>query len=570
MNITLTIFVAIIAFAFGIVLAWLWIKSKVAGRVADLQSKLESEKNSRAESEQRLSALTDTNTVNERDLTIAEQQKAVMTSQLQQAGATQSELREINQQLQGNIKSTNESLTQALQEKARKESQVSNSERSILQFQEREKQLMDEKDKMRRLIESLKEDNATLRAKNEETLSRLSEQQVFIQEANIKLKDTFNALSAEALKNNNESFVTLAKSTLETQVAEAKGDFDKKQQAIEAVVKPLTESLGKFDSKIQDLEKVRLEQHGQINQYIQGVQQTTEKLQKETHSLVSALKTSHSRGRYGEIALRRVVEVAGMTEHCDFEEQVSSNSEDGMLRPDMIIKLPERKTIVVDSKIPLAAYMRAFETDNEDERKILLIQHAAAVRDHLKKLSQKAYWSQFTDSPDWVVFYMQIESSFGAALQADPTLVEDAIKNRVIFATPTTLITLLRTVGFVWQQVSIAENIEQIRDAGIDLYNRTTVLLRHFSSIGISLKSAVTHYNSAVASLESRFVPQARKLYMLGSAYTKHLLPEVDPIEVNVRQVVPSDESIPDEVVTTEEQDMDLLSDKDSVEDDNK
>lgn len=544
---SLPYYFAIIAFAAGILITWLWMKSRTDARIADLQSKLDNEKAGRNNAENRLAALTTVNEANEKKVITAEQQNAVLASQLQTAGENQSELHEFNQRLQENANKLNESLTLALQAKTKIETQLANTEITISQLQAREKQLIDEQSGLRRLNEGLKEDNATLRAKNEETLIRLNEQQDFLQKANEKLRDAFNALSAEALKNNNESFVTLAKSTLENQVTEAKGEFDKKQQAIDELIKPLSESLGKFDTKIQELEKVRLQQHGQINQYIQGVQQSTEKLQKETQSLVSALKTSHGRGRYGEIALRRVVEVAGMTEHCDFEEQVSVNSEEGRLRPDMIIRLPERKTIVVDSKVPLAAYMRAFETDNEDERKTLLRQHAGAVRDHLKKLSEKAYWSQFEDSPDWVVFYMQIESSFGAALQADPTLVEDAIKNRVIFATPTTLITLLRTVGFVWQQVSIAENIEQIRDAGIELYNRTTVLFRHFSNIGSSLKNAVTHYNSAVASLESRFVPHARKLYALGSAYTKNVLPEADPIEVNVRELV-----VPDEAVTGE------------------
>jgi DNA recombination protein RmuC len=228
------------------------------------------------------------------------------------------------------------------------------------------------------------------------------------------------------------------------------------------------------------------------------------------------------------------VEFAGMTEHCDFSEQVSVNTEDGVLRPDMIIRLPEGKTIVVDSKVPLSAYMKAFETEDEEERKALFNQHALAVRDHLKQLSAKAYWSQWPQSPDYVILYMQIESSFGAALQSDPTLIEDGIRNRVVFATPTTLITLLRTVGFVWQQLHVAANIEDIRTAGIELYNRTNVLIRHFTNIGGSLKTVLNHYNDAVASLESRFVPQARKLYSLGPAL-KHPLPDVKPIEASVR-----------------------------------
>lgn len=381
------------------------------------------------------------------------------------------------------------------------------------------------------------ENGIRLTTQKQELQQRLQEQKEFMDRAGESMKATFHQLSAEALKHNNESFVTLAKSTLETQVTEARGDMEKKQQAIDALVKPLAESLGKFDNKIQEMEKVRMEQHGQINQYMHGVQQMTEQLQKETHNLVSALKTSHTRGRYGEIALRRVVEFAGMTEHCDFEEQVSVASAEGMLRPDMIIKLPDNKLIVVDSKVPLSSYMRAFETENEEERKQFMTQHAQAVRDHLKNLSAKAYWSQFDDSPDYVVLYMQIESSFGAALAADPTLIEDGIRNKVIFATPTTLITLLKTVGFVWQQVRITENIEEMRGAGVELYNRTSTLLGHFSNIGNSLNSAVKNYNQAVSSLESRFIPQAKKLQALSGTFTSKEVPDIEPVELSVRAV---------------------------------
>lgn len=395
-------------------------------------------------------------------------------------------------------------------------------------------------DELNTRLQILQEESIRIESNGEarfrEMENRLREQQEFIDHSNEKLKDAFNALSAEALKHNNSSFVALAKSTLETQMTDAKGDLEKRQQAIDAMVKPLSESLHRFDENMRQLESNRQQQYGQINQFILGVQQSTEKLQKETHSLVSALKTSHIRGRYGEIALRRVVEFAGMTEHCDFSEQVSVNSEEGTLRPDMIIRLPEGKTIVVDSKVPLSAYMRAFETEDEEERRILLNQHAAAVKDHLKKLSAKAYWSQWQDSPDYVILYMQIESSFGAALQAEPSLIEDGIRNRVVFATPTTLITLLRTVGFVWQQLHVAANIEEIRNAGIELYNRTNVLVRHITNIGSSLKMAVNHYNDAVASMESRFMPQARKLYNLGPAL-KQTLPETRPVETSIRQL---------------------------------
>lgn len=406
-------------------------------------------------------------------------------------------------------------------------------------------------DELNARLQILQEESIRIESNGEarfrEMENRLREQQDFIDQSNEKLKDAFNALSAEALKHNNSSFVALAKSTLETQMTDAKGDLEKRQQAIDAMVKPLSESLHRFDESMRQLESNRQQQYGQINQFILGVQQSTEKLQKETHSLVSALKTSHIRGRYGEIALRRVVEFAGMTEHCDFSEQVSVNGDDGVLRPDMIIRLPEGKTIIVDSKVPLSAYMRAFETEDEEERRLLLNQHAAAVKDHLKKLSAKAYWSQWQHSPDYVILYMQIESSFGAALQAEPSLIEDGIRNRVVFATPTTLITLLRTVGFVWQQLHVAANIEEIRNAGIELYNRTNVLVRHFTNVGSSLKMAVSHYNDAVASLESRFIPQARKLYNLGPAL-KQTLPETKPVETVVRQLdVQMEELLPGE-----------------------
>ncbi|MCF6404390.1 DNA recombination protein RmuC [Chitinophaga filiformis] len=403
-------------------------------------------------------------------------------------------------------------------------------------------------DELNARLQILQEESIRIESNGEarfrEMENRLREQQEFIDQSNEKLKDAFNALSAEALKHNNSSFVALAKSALETQLTDAKGDLEKRQQAIDAMVKPLSETLHRFDENMRQLESNRQQQYGQINQFILGVQQSTEKLQKETHSLVSALKTSHIRGRYGEIALRRVVEFAGMTEHCDFSEQVSVNGDEGVLRPDMIIRLPEGKTIVVDSKVPLSAYMRAFETEDEEERRLLLNQHAAAVKDHLKKLSAKAYWSQWQQSPDYVILYMQIESSFGAALQAEPALIEDGIRNRVVFATPTTLITLLRTVGFVWQQLHVAANIEEIRNAGIELYNRTNVLVRHFTNVGSSLKMAVSHYNDAVASLESRFMPQARKLYNLGPAL-KQTLPEAKPVETGIRSLGVQTEELP-------------------------
>ncbi len=378
---------------------------------------------------------------------------------------------------------------------------------------------------------------------------QLEEQKTFIANSEKAMKDSFGSLAASALNNNNAAFVSLAESKLSEKVTEARGLLEGKEQAIQGLVKPLAESLNKMDTKINELETKREGAYSNIAAILDGMQRTTTSLDKGTQGLINALKNSSTRGRYGEIGLRRVVEFSGMTEHCDFVEQVTVAGDDGILRPDMNVKLPDNKTIVVDSKTPLDAYMKVFETDNDSEQKLLLAQHARAVRDHLRKLGAKSYWSQFPDSPNYVILYMQIESSFGAAVQTDPSLIEEGIRNKVIFATPTTLIMLLKTVSFVWEQRSIAANIEEIRNAGIELYNRSTVLFRHFQSVGLGLKSAVTHYNSAASSLESRFFPQAKKIHTLGHAYTKHILTDIEQIDTAVREI-----DLPDELTGRDDQ----------------
>jgi DNA recombination protein RmuC len=369
------------------------------------------------------------------------------------------------------------------------------------------------------------------------TRQDLEDSRKFVADAGNTMKESFDSLSLNALKNNNQYFLDLAKTALEKQITESKTDLEKRQQAIDTLVKPLSESLKSFDGKIRELEIARIGAYAEMKSLLGNMQGSTDRLQKETNILVTALKTSQVRGKYGEIGLRRVVEFAGMSSFCDFDEQASLTTEDGKLRPDLIVKLPGQRRVIVDAKVPLAAYMQAFETTQEEEKKEFLKKHALAVREHLKKLSAKAYWSQFDDSPDYVILYLQIESSFGAALEFDRTLIEDGINNGIIFATPTTLITMLRTIAFSWQQVSISENIYQIRDAGIELYNRVTTLIQHIAAVGSNLSAASQNYNKVIGSLESRFIPQVRKLKEMGGTLMDKEIPELNPIETSLRPI---------------------------------
>lgn len=386
-------------------------------------------------------------------------------------------------------------------------------------------------------IASLQANVAISNAKHEEALRAIDEQKEFMTDAQKALKDSFDALSASALDRNNHSFLDLAKTALDTHVAEAKGDLDRRTQAIDNLVKPLGESLSKMDEKINSLESKREGAYSQMSSLLDQMKISTAALDKETRSLVTALKTSHTRGRYGEIALRRLVEFAGMTDQCDFEEQVTTEG-DSRLRPDMIIHLPGSRSVVVDSKVPLSAYLQIFETEDHAQQKIFLNQHILAVKAHIKQLSAKAYWDQFPEAPDFVVLFMQIESSFGAALQGWPGLIEEALNNRIIVATPTTLITILRSIGYSWNQLKTVENIEAIREAAVELYERSGVLMEHLVGIGKGLAGTVSHYNKAVGSLEANFLPQGRKIQHLSQAYIKKQLPDVVPIDVNLRPIV--------------------------------
>jgi len=454
---------------------------------------------------------------------------------------------ELQSQIDNEILNHNETKQYFNEEKRKKENlieEIKNEQservRYKTQFEEKEKQYND----IRALYESklneltsLNSINAKLNVKYDEALKSINEQKKFVSDANEALERAFRSLSADALKNNNESFLDLAITVLDSHIKDSESELEKRQQAIDSIVQPLKESLTNFNGKIQEIETARQGAYSEMKVLLGNMQGMTEKLEKGTNTLVTALKTSHTRGRYGEIGLRRVVEFAGMNDYCDFEEQVSVSTEEGGLKPDMIVKLPGQHQIIVDAKVPLSSYMQAFEINDEQEKTDLLNKHAVAVRDHLKKLSEKSYWSQFDDTPDFVVMYFQIESSFGAALELDKSLIEDGINNSIIFATPTTLITMLRTISFSWQQVKIADNIYQIRDAGVELYNRVTNLIQHISNVGINLNSAVQNYNKVVGSLESRFIPQVKKLKEIGGKLMNKEIPEIQQIETSHRSI---------------------------------
>jgi DNA recombination protein RmuC len=347
----------------------------------------------------------------------------------------------------------------------------------------------------------------------------------------------FRALSAEALARNNQAFLDLARPALAQTQQAASGDLALRQQAIAELVTPVRASLDQVDAKIRELEKSRAGAYSALHEQVRGLLDTQQQLRSETGKLVAALRTPSARGRWGEIQLQRVVELAGMLDHCDFTTQTTIAADEGRLRPDLLVRLPAGKTIVVDAKTPLDGYLQAIDAPDEPSRHARLADHARQVRTHIAALGRKSYWEQFDHAPEFAVLFLPGECFFSAALESDPSLIEAGVAQNVILATPTTLIALLRAVAYGWRQENLAQNAAEISALGKDLFKRLSDMGEHFNKVGKSLERAVEAYNSAVGSFESRVMVSARKFADLKTAPLGVEIAQLDPVAMHVREV---------------------------------
>lgn len=350
-------------------------------------------------------------------------------------------------------------------------------------------------------------------------------------------EDRFEAVSSRVLRDAQAQFLQLAESELGKHQITSREELEKRQRAVEQIVKPIAESLARMDGKLELIEQGRRETQGSLTAHLRSVTETQEKLRVETANLVTALRSPHTRGRWGEIQLRRVCEMAGMIERCDFVEQSSFESDAGRLRPDVIVQLPGGKTVVVDAKAPLEAYLKAVEARDPDERAAHLSAYGRHVRDHVTKLSQKAYWSQFDSSPEFVVMFLPGEALFSAALEQVPDLIEEGVAQKVLITTPTSLIAVLRAVHYGWRQEKVAESARAVSQLGRELHGRLGTLVGHFAKLGRSLETSVKAYNETVGSLESRVLVTARKLSEHGAGSAGDELPEPQQVETAARSV---------------------------------
>ena len=386
-------------------------------------------------------------------------------------------------------------------------------------------------------VGGLERDLAGARSDLEHERALGEERLTTLKDAQERLSVSFKALSAEALQSNMAQLTELARAQLRAAQAEAKGDLDKRQQAVEQLVAPLKEQLGRVDSQLLKLDQERRESGGRLTAQLRALAETGEKLRTETGALVTALRKPNARGQWGQMQLRNVVQAAGMLRHCDFVEQHSYIGDDATLRPDMVISLPAGKHVVVDAKAPLQGVLDAFEARDDVEREQHLRDHSRLLRKHVKQLADKAYWSRLDSTPDMVVMFLPGESLLAPALDADPSLLQDAMAQHVLIATPVTLLALLHSVAYGWQQERVAESAQAVSELGRELHTRIAKLSSLLATLGSRLNSTVKAYNETVGSYEHRVVPAARRFEDHGAASSGRELPEIEQVTVSARSV---------------------------------
>lgn len=408
-------------------------------------------------------------------------------------------------------------------------------------------ELRRQEDQSRDMIASLRQElvdaqqaKVAAETRMEDTARQLVEQKALIDHTRHELLGSFQALSGEALKQNNEAFLKLAAVSFESLHVKSDGDLAQRQQAIDALVRPLQDSLHRYDEHLRLLEQSRQSAYGGLDQHLKLLAESQQRLQQETGNLVKALRTPTVRGQWGELTLKRVAELAGMVDHCDFVEQLSVISDDGRLRPDMIVQLPGGRQIIVDAKTVLSAYLDAHEAQNEAQQAEALRRHAAQVKSRMDELSLKAYWTQFDRTPEFVVLFLPGEQFLGAALDQNPRLIEEGFANGIVLATPSTLIALLRAVAYGWRQARMTEHAEEAGRLGKELYERMAILAGHMNDVGQALGKSVSAYNRAIGSLETRILPAARRFKELGVSSDREI-PVLEPAEIVPRKTLPFD-----------------------------
>ena len=401
---------------------------------------------------------------------------------------------------------------------------------------ERVPRLEEEGAALRERLQAAESRNAALEAASESERKSHEARVAELTRMGAELERKFTGLASEALGKNSESFLKLVSERFEKHSESARDDLEKRRAAIETLVKPLGESLSKFENKVDAIEKARAGAYEAIREQVRNLAEGQTTLRSETSRLVQALRRPQGRGRWGEYQLRNVLDMAGMAEHVDFVEQPTVDGEDGRLRPDVIVRVPGGKSIVVDAKTPLEAYLSAVEATDEDARTQFIAAHARQVREHVRMLASKDYWKALPETPEFVVMFVPGEAFFAAAIESDPALFESAARQRVLISTPTSLIALVKTIAYGWQQEKLAENAQAVAAQGRDLYERIGTFGAHMADLGKSLRQTVERYNKGIGSLEGRVLPAARRFQELGVTHAGSSIPPLEPVEVDTRE----------------------------------